>query len=230
MKLMVEGWREDFNDPTLPVGVIGFCAGGDTQNEDNFEAAVLRRRPLHPRSRSGSAWPTSETRRTPRSSRPTTCRFPACIPRKKREHGMRAARWALAEIYGLKGMLWETASLVSAEPQGDEMILTFDKEVMPDDMNSIPRGFSIAGEDGKFYMAHARYRAKDGQNSWTDANAYNTGIIHVWSPLVEKPVAVRYGWATSPMGNLKVERPAVASLPEFPHRRTGTGPKATIPR
>ena len=29
MKLMVEGWREDFNDAELPVGVIGFCAGGD---------------------------------------------------------------------------------------------------------------------------------------------------------------------------------------------------------
>jgi hypothetical protein len=36
MKLMVEGWREDFNDPTLPVGVIGFCAGGDPQNPENF--------------------------------------------------------------------------------------------------------------------------------------------------------------------------------------------------
>jgi len=29
MKLMVEGWREDFDEPELPVAVIGFCAGGD---------------------------------------------------------------------------------------------------------------------------------------------------------------------------------------------------------
>ena len=28
--------------------------------------------------------------------------------------------------------------------------------------------------------------------------------IYVWSPLVREPVAVRYAWATSPMGNLKV--------------------------
>jgi len=28
--------------------------------------------------------------------------------------------------------------------------------------------------------------------------------IYVWSPLVKEPVAVRYAWATSPMGNLKV--------------------------
>ncbi len=38
MKLMVVGWRDDFKDPALPVGVIGFCAGGNTQNVDNFEA------------------------------------------------------------------------------------------------------------------------------------------------------------------------------------------------
>jgi len=31
----------------------------------------------------------------------------------------------------------------------------------------------------------------------------NTKII-VWSPLVKEPVAVRYAWAVSPMGNLKV--------------------------
>ena len=37
MKLMVEGWREDFGDPKLPVGVIGFCAGSIPQTFDNFE-------------------------------------------------------------------------------------------------------------------------------------------------------------------------------------------------
>jgi len=37
MKLMVDGWREDFNDPKLPVAVIGFCAGGRAQTRRNFE-------------------------------------------------------------------------------------------------------------------------------------------------------------------------------------------------
>ena len=36
-------------------------------------------------------------------------------------------------------------------------------------------------------------------------------IIHVWSPLVVKPIAVRYAWATSPMGNLRV-----FGHPDFP--------------
>jgi hypothetical protein len=140
---------------------------------------------------------------------------PGLHPSKKRDHGERAARWALARIYGQKGIRWETASLVSAEPQGDEMILTFSQKVQPDDMNSIPRGFSIAGEDGKFYLAHARYRStQDGARGKIDPT-----IIHVWSPLVKKPVAVRYGWATSPMGNLKIA--GQESLP-FPSFRTDT--------
>lgn len=204
MKLMVEGWREDFNDPALPVGVIGFCAGGDTQNEDNFEALSRAGSPyIRESQRLGlaDAGDPEHTAFIPGDD----VQVPGLHPAKKIEHGDRAARWALARIYGLKGMRWDAASLVSATPQGDEMVLTFDKKVMPDDRSSIPRGFSIAGEDGKFYMAHARYQAKDGQNRWTDAQTYNTNIIHVWSPLVAKPVAVRYGWATSPMGNLKVD-------------------------
>ena len=46
-------------------------------------------------------------------------------------------------------------------------------------------------------MTHARHRAEG--SDWD-----RTKIIHVWSPLVEKPVAVRYGWAWFAMGNLKV--------------------------
>jgi hypothetical protein len=37
----------------------------------------------------------------------------------------------------------------------------------------------------------------------------------VWSPLVNQPVAVRYGWATSPMGNLKVNGHADCPVPSF---------------
>ncbi|MGB0768937.1 MAG: sialate O-acetylesterase, partial [Phycisphaeraceae bacterium] len=40
MKQMIEGWREDFNDPNLAVGVIGFCAGGNAQNDYNFESLL----------------------------------------------------------------------------------------------------------------------------------------------------------------------------------------------
>jgi sialate O-acetylesterase len=213
MKLMAEGWREEFKEPELPVAVIGFCAGGDRQHEDNFEemsyggAAFIRE---SQRLGLADVGDPKNTAFLPAYD----VQVPGLHPGKKAEHGLRAARWALKRIYGLS-MFWETASLVSAEPQGDEMILTFDWAVTPDDLGSIPRGFSIAAEDGKFYMAHARYRAKKDQRHWNNARSYERNIIHVWSPLVEKPVAVRYGWATSPMGNLKVNGHPMAPLPSF---------------
>jgi len=48
-------------------------------------------------------------------------------------------------------------------------------------------GFTIAGEDGKFVFAHAEI---DGDK------------VVVWHDKVEKPAAVRYGWANHPYVNL----------------------------
>jgi sialate O-acetylesterase len=213
MKLMVEGWREEFDAPELPVAVIGFCAGSDPQNEENFEAMA----------RGGGSY-IRESQRLGLADVGISeklafipaydVQVPGLHPGKKREHGFRAARWALKTVYGQK-VSWETASLTSSEAKSDEMILTFDKSVYADDMSPIPRGFSIAGEDGKFYRAYARYAAKKGQRNWGAARHYNTKTIYLWSPLVEKPVAARYGWATSPAGNLKVSGKPSSPLHSF---------------
>jgi len=57
--------------------------------------------------------------------------------------------------------------------------------------NAPLEGFIIAGADRRWYPAQARHTKLDGK--W---------CIEVWSPLVEDPVAVRYGWANWPTGNL----------------------------
>ena len=131
MKLMVEGWRDDFKDPNLPVGVIEFCAGGISQTRDNFEhwgddpASFIREA-----QRLGLAdlKDPEHTAFIPGYDE----QIPGLHPVKKQVHGVRAARWALSKVYGMQ-VNWDTASLVSAEPQGDVMVLTFDKPVMPDD-------------------------------------------------------------------------------------------------
>ena len=88
------------------------------------------------------------------------------------------------------------------------MVVTFDKPVRPDDMGLTIEGFSIAGADGKYYMAHAAYQSAAKKVDFTK--------IHVWSPLVKEPVAIRYAWATSsPMGNLKVNGKEWLPLPTF---------------
>lgn len=211
MELMVEGWREDFNDPNLPVAIIGFCAdGGQLQSEENFEEKT---RETGPYIREGQRLGLAKAAGTgPTVFIPAyDVQAPGLHPNKKREHGWRAARWVLADVYKTDGFAWKSVKLVSAEPKDDVMVLTFDGQVLPDDGGKIPRGFSIAGEDGKFYMAHARYQAVEKKDS--RAKAYRT--IQVWSPLVDKPVAVRYGWSNCPVGNLNCNRDQDIALPSF---------------
>ena len=203
MKLMVEGWREDFKDEKLPVGVIEFCAGSISQTEENFEIwSVSPASYIREAKRLGVAdlKDPEHTAFIPGYDE----QIPGLHPPKKLVHGMRAARWALKQVYGMQ-VEWDTAQLVSAEPDGDQMVLTFDKAVVPDDMSMIPKGFSVADKSGKFYMAYAAYPIRKDDGIWNVANKSgdSTKII-LWSPLVKEPVAVRYAWWTSPMGNLKV--------------------------
>ncbi|MBT8043439.1 MAG: sialate O-acetylesterase [Verrucomicrobiae bacterium] len=214
MKLMIEGFREDFKDPELPVGVIGFCAGGIPQTDDNFEVWSTGGAPYIREAQRLGAMDVNDPDKVvflPAYD----IQIPGLHPHKKQPHGLRAARWALNKVYDAR-VNWSTASLKKAEPHGDEMVLTFDQKVMPDDMSTIPEGFSIAGEDGKFYRAHARFLMKKDAGIWNTAHkSYDATVIHVWSPLVEKPLAVRYAWATSPMGNLKANGRSWAPLASF---------------
>ncbi len=206
MKALIEGVREDFKDSDIAFGVIGFCAGGPPQSEENFEAEPPGPAFIREAQRLGVA---------DLNDPEHTGYIPAydvqvkgLHPSKKREHGVRAARWALTKIYGRKDIRWDEAKLLSVVTKGDEMILTYDKRVHPDDSGTILEGFSIAGEDGKFFMAHAR-------NSLVGAGTEKAKTVHVWSPLVKNPVALRYAWGHSPLGNLKVQGHPDMPLPEF---------------
>lgn len=213
MKLMVEGWREDFNDPELAVGVIGFCAGGTPQNAYNFEAHSRANGAFIRESQRLGLADVGDEQNT--AFLPAfDVQIPGLHPKKKAEHGDRAARWALNRIYGLD-VHWASAKLVSSETVGDEIVLTFDKPVMPHDMAAIPEGFAIAGEDGVYYKAYARFRTAKHPGPHGQANKYDATIVHIWSPLVGEPVAVRYGWAVSPLSNLYVEGKPWAPLASF---------------
>ncbi len=197
IKLMVEGWREEFDNPGLPVAVIGFCAGGRAQTRLNFEemgfstAAYIREA-----QRLGLADVNDPDH---------TAFIPSCdqkIPQlhtmKKRALGERTARWALKTVHGKEEISWESANVLSAVPEGDNILVTFDKAVFPDDMGSLIEGFAVADASGNYYMAQAVAKAVQ------DKEMRNKQIL-VSSPLVKEPVSVRYAWARSPMGNLKVE-------------------------
>ncbi len=196
MKLMIDGWREDFNDPALPVAIIGFCAGGQAQTRLNFEQMGFSTAALIREAQRLSLEDVKEKTNTafiPSYDQ----KIPQLHTKKKKELGIRTARWALKNIYGYENIVWDTAKLVSSEVKDGTVILTFDKAVRPDDFGSEIEGFSIAGKNGIYYMANAVHV------STKDKSAANKQII-VSSTLVSEPVSVRYAWARAPMGNLKV--------------------------
>ena len=207
MKLMIEGWREDFKDPALPVAVIGFCAGGQAQTKDNFEEAGFSTAALiREAQRLGLADVKNQ------QNLAYIANYDQQIPQlhtsKKKELGLRTARWALNKIYGNEKIVWDTANLVSSEIQDGKILLSFDKALRPDNFSTHIEGFSIAGKDGIYYMAAAEaVKTKD-------KNMANKQFL-ISSPMVKEPLTVRYAWARSPMGNLKVNGMPWQPLPCF---------------
>ena len=195
MKLMVDGWREDFGKE-LPVAIIGLCAGGEAQTWLNFEEKGLSSAAyIRESQRLGlmDAADQSNTVFIPAYDQ----KIPQLHTKKKKELGLRTARWALNDIYGMEDIVWETGELVSAVPQEGKMLLTFDKPVRVDDFGSEIEGFSVADSSGTFYMAEAIYvETKDKKEQFKQ--------LLVSSPLVKESSSVRYAWSRAPRGNLKI--------------------------
>lgn len=107
-------------------------------------------------------------------------------PTNKLDVGTRLARWALAKDYGKDGFLISGPIYKSTSIEGDKIKIEFDhaKGLKSRDGGPLKR-FEIAGEDQKWF--------------WADARIEGESVI-VSSAEVAKPVAVRYAWASNPMG------------------------------
>lgn len=122
-------------------------------------------------------------------------------PKNKVDVGRRLARWALAREYKIP-IQFQSPRYESMQPEGEAVVLTFQhlpNGWRPFDVNE-PIGFTIAGEDKKFYPAVAKI--------------LEGGKIQVSSPNVAKPVSVRYAWADNPVCNMF----SAAGLPLTPFR------------
>ena len=100
-------------------------------------------------------------------------------PRNKQIPGERLAKWALAKDYGKK-IPFSGPVYQSMKTDKNKAILSFeyaDKGLVS--QGKVLKGFTIAGEDKKFYPADAQIQGDK---------------IVVTSPDVSNPIAVRYGW------------------------------------
>jgi sialate O-acetylesterase len=120
-----------------------------------------------------------------------------------------ASLWSLARVYG-KPVVHRANEYQKMVAKGGRIHVYFDADPMvyerwkhiennaawqvlpqPYQGNAPIEGFIVAGKDRRWYPAKAKEERLDG--IWT---------IAVWSDLVPEPVAVRYGWASWPTGNL----------------------------
>lgn len=111
-------------------------------------------------------------------------------PPKKKEVGHRLAYWALAKTYNIGGIACSGPVYKGFEKTPDGKItLSFDHaEKGLVSSGEELTGFTIAGDDRKFYPAQARI-TRDKK-------------IIVWNPDVKGPVAVRYGFENCAEGTL----------------------------
>jgi sialate O-acetylesterase len=123
-------------------------------------------------------------------------------PLNKQEVGRRLALIALNKDYAKKAIIYANPTFVSAEKENNKMIITLDTQgssLSVHNKYGYVEGFTIAGADKKFVWAKARIEGNK---------------VIVSSDLVDNPVAVRYGWANNPGGNLFNEE----GLPVTPFR------------
>lgn len=134
-------------------------------------------------------------------------------PKQKEPVGKRLALAALAVAYG-KEVEYSGPEFRRMRVEGNKAVLTFSHEGKGlVAKGGTLTGFTIAGSDKKWVNAQAEIREeKDGDR------------VVVWSPEVARPVAVRYGWANFPLGNLW----NAAGLPASPFR-TDDWPTSTMP-
>lgn len=141
-------------------------------------------------------------------------------PRKKGPVGERLALAARGIAYKEKGLVYSGPVFKKLTVKKNQAILTFDHagdglRIGKDDAEGAKelKGFAICGEDRKWVWAKAEIGGKKGDE------------IIVTHPDIAKPVAVRYGWADFPEGNLWNKN----GLPATPFR-TDDFPMTTLPK
>ncbi|NRB26545.1 MAG: hypothetical protein HRU37_02565 [Roseibacillus sp.] len=194
MQSMIRDWRRAFRDQDMPFGIIGLTPGGQPQTRENFEIRMVDAAPFIREGQSGAARELEHVCFMPAYDQ----QVPWYHPHKKVLHGERMARWALATHYGQSQLRWKPTTLEQSEAGAGHMILSFNGMVRVHDGRPF-EGFAIAGEDRHFVPAHAEFVVKGKDDRGREQK--DERRLKVWSPLVPKPVAVRYAWARNPLGN-----------------------------
>jgi len=218
---VIADWRAAFNDPDLPFGIIQIAGWSNRRSmtyDMNHHCNIVREI-------QADTW--RDINNTGLITTYDTNSNGSIHPGRKLPVGERAARWALAEVYGAKqagsdkplewrGPLFETATFENNRAfvtfaEGTDRGLRLDQDV--------DVGFVLAGKDRVFHHARARISQRK-----TDKRQQ----VEIWCDEVSEPVAVRYAFSNLPMGGLMNARELPAypfrsdDWPMTPHQSTGS--------
>jgi len=199
---VIKDWRKLFGRPDLPIGIVQIAGWSNRRSmtyDMNHHTNIVREIQFN-------TW--RNTDHTGLIVTYDTNSNGSIHPARKLPVGERAARWALAEVYGTKA--WKSNRLIEwrgpvydgIQIDGSKIVVSFAADTrrglrLDQDLDT---GFYIAGADRVFHHAHARVVKAD--------------QLQVWSEAVPKPVAVRYAWSNLPTGGLMNFR----ELPAYPFR------------
>lgn len=200
--VMIQAWREAFDDPAMPFGILSLCTDGYPQTRENYVEHMFNTgiyiRAVHYQTfldlyQSGDKnigyVSTFDLRRR------------WYHPQLKLPAGERIARWALATQYGFgRELEWKPPLLVRMETAGDTLVLELDSDVGDPEDGAI-EGFAIAGADRRFQPAAVTY-LEDGKDD-RGAPRLNRKKLVLSSPLVAEPIHFRYAWGRNPLANLQ---------------------------
>jgi sialate O-acetylesterase len=203
---VISDWRAAFGDPKLPFGIIQIAGWSNRRTMEydmNHHCNIVREVQF-------DVWQS-----TPNTGLIVTFDANAdgnIHPANKQPVGERSARWAMSEVYGVKGaksnepLEWHGPVYETTEFAAGQAIVTF-KNGGSQDLRldkDTDLGFVVAGEDKVFHNAQARIAQSKEKGEQ----------LIVWSEDVPNPVAVRYASSNLPVGGLMNGR----ELPAFPFR------------
>ncbi len=199
---MIQSWREQWKNPDMPFLFVQLAPYGHNPKESGDSAwAELRE----------AQFLTSQKVKNTAEAVITDVGDENNIhPKRKEPVGGRLALAALALAYGEK-VVYDGPIYDGVKIDGDKAVLSFKSLGKGLEAKDGPlTGFTVAGEDKKFHEAKAEIQGD---------------TVVVTSDQVAKPVAVRYGWANTPVVNLFNKD----GLPASPFRTddfpASTGPK-----
>ncbi len=182
-KAMIEGWRGAWESPAMPflwVQLAAFHSGDDRLHADGTVA--------------DSPWATLRESQSAALALPATAQAVSIDvgdshdihPRDKRTVGHRLALGARRVAYGERDLVHSGPVFRAVRPQGRELVLEFDAAggvLATRGGGNAPRGFEVAGTDGRFHPAEARMEG-------------DTVVLR--SAKVRQPAMARYAWKDDP--------------------------------